>query len=275
MHRYCTLTLWCWGILAFVAPLQSSSAAAPIFEMGASARAMGLGGAFLAIADDESAVFYNPAGLAYITKASVAAFYQRAFEIVHHVALTGAMRGWGAQIIRIDTGPLESANEFGNPTGEEMHYASWAGLLGFALGIENLSVGLRGKVYGDETETGWGVDGAMLMRWGGMRLGLMGENLLSPEDWARTLRAGAALALRFSSSFGLIGALDVWDLLAQPELHLGIEVEVNGLQIRAGYDGVAIISGAGVQWGQLQLDWAYRMHPQLPASTVATVTYLF
>jgi hypothetical protein len=267
------LTLLCCVIL--VAQLSSFSAAAPILEMGASARAMGLGGAFLAIADDESAVFYNPAGLAYITKASISAFYQRVFEIVHHVALTGAMRGWGVQIVQIDTGPLESANEFGNPSGEGMRYASWAGLLGFALGIENFSVGLRGKAYGDDTETGWGVDGALLMQRGRIRLGLMGENLLSPGDLALRLRAGAAFVLRFGASFGLIGALDVWNLLAQPELHLGIEVEVNGLQIRAGYDGVALLSGAGVQWGPLRLDWAYRMHPRLPASTVATVTYLF
>jgi hypothetical protein len=274
VHRSCKFKLLSVGVLVLVVMLPSfGGAAAPIFEMGVSARAMGLGSAFVAIADDESAVFYNPAGLAFLKETTVAAFYQRAFEVVHHAALTGTMRGWGAQVIQIDTGLVESANEFGNPSGNEMHYASYAGLVGFALGIEHFSVGVRGKVYGDDTETGWGVDMGTLVRWGGMRVGLMGENLLG--SFAMALRVGAAFGFQFSPRLSLITAIEVWNLSSRPELHIGIEVSVNGLQIRAGYDGVAVVSGAGVRWGGIRLDWAYRMHPQLPASTVVTVAYLF
>ncbi|MCX8103672.1 MAG: UPF0164 family protein [Candidatus Bipolaricaulota bacterium] len=251
----------------------SSSAAPIIFEMGASARAMALGGAFSAIADDESAVFYNPAGLAFLDKTTVAAFYQRAFDVVHHVALAGAIRNWGAQFIQIDTGPLESTNEFGNPSGEPAHYATQAGLIGAAFGIENFALGLRGRLSRDGIETDWGIDLGALAQLGSVRLGTVAENLLGSKPIA--LRLGTAFVLRFSPRFTFTVSLEAWNLVNRPEFHIGLEASINGVQIRAGYDGVAVITGAGTRWNSVRLDWAYRMHPQLPASTMVTVAYLF
>lgn len=245
----------------------------PIWEIGTSARALALGGALVALADDENAVFYNPAGLAFLSKGAVAAFYHRAFGVLHHVALTGAMRGWGAQVIQIDTGPLESTNEFGNPSGEGAHYASRAGLFSVALGIENFALGFRAKVHSGEIQTGWGIDIATLVHWSNLGVGLMGENILGSS--AMTFRAGAALAFVFSPRVRVTTALEVWDVLNRPELHVGLEASVNGVQIRLGYDSIAVITGAGVQWGKIRLDWAYRMHPHLPPSSVVTVAYLF
>ncbi|MFN4217913.1 MAG: UPF0164 family protein [Candidatus Bipolaricaulia bacterium] len=263
--------LLCFLSIALVSV--SSSAAPIIFEMGASARAMALGSAFSALADDESAVFYNPAGLAFLSRTTIAAFYQRAFDVVHHVALTGAMPGWGAQFIQIDTGPIESTNEFGNPSGEQTHYASQAGLLGVAVGIESFALGLRGRFSHDEIETDWGIDLGVLARLGAVRVGIVAENLLGSEEIS--LRLGAALVMTLSPRIIFTISGDVWGLVSRPEFHLGLEASVNGVQIRAGYDGVAVITGAGARWNSIRLDWAYRMHPQLPASTIVTVAYLF
>ena len=44
------------------------TAGAQFLEIGVSARAVGMGGAFLAISDDASALYYNPAGLVQIEK---------------------------------------------------------------------------------------------------------------------------------------------------------------------------------------------------------------
>lgn len=257
-----------------IALLGTPSQAVPIIlEMGTSARAVGMGGAFTAIADDESAVFYNPAGLAFLSKLTVSAFYQRAFDVVHHIALTAASSGWGAQVIRIDTGPLESTNEFGNPSGEPMPYASQAGLVGIAFGREYMALGLRGKLSSDGTETSWGLDAGALARLGGLRVGIVAEDLLGMAELS--LRAGMALEVQVSPRIAVTIALEGWNLLSSPELHLGLEVSVNGVHIRVGYDGVAVITGAGARWNSIRLDWAYRMHPQLPASAIVTVAYLF
>ena len=48
---------------------------AAIEEVGASARAVGLGGAFTALADDANAIYYNPAGLMQLSKKEISASY--------------------------------------------------------------------------------------------------------------------------------------------------------------------------------------------------------
>ncbi len=251
----------------------SSSAAPIIFDMGASARGIALGGALSAIADDESAVFYNPAGLAFLNRTTIAAFYQRSFETIHHIALAGAGRGWGVQLIQIDTGPIESTNEFGNPSGEQTRYASYAGLVGVALGIENFSVGLRGKLSHDDFGTEWGIDAGALVRLGAVRAALITENLLGSSEVS--VRLGTALVVQFSPRVRMTTAAEVSNLLSHPEIRVGLEISVNGVQMRVGYDGVALITGAGARWNSIRLDWAYRMHPQLPASPSVTVAYSF
>lgn len=47
------------------------TAGAQFLELGVSARAIGMGDAFLAISDDASAVYYNPAGLTQVTERQV------------------------------------------------------------------------------------------------------------------------------------------------------------------------------------------------------------
>lgn len=242
---------------------------AALLEMGASARAVALGGALLALADDENALFYNPAGLAVLKSPVVSVFYDRVFEVVHHFGVVAALRGLSAQLLQIDTGPGEGANEFGNPSGTAARFFQRLGLLGLALGGEFFSVGGRLQFQGTPTEVRFGLDAAARLAVGALRFGLLLQG--APLD----LRLGAGLILHLDPHWSLSAALDVWRIFTAPELHLGLEVTVNSLRMRLGYDGVALASGAGVRWKRLQLDWAYRVHPHLPASTIVTVTYLF
>ena len=46
-----------------------------IFEIGMGARALGMGGAFVAVADDANAIYYNPAGLAYMEGRNITSLY--------------------------------------------------------------------------------------------------------------------------------------------------------------------------------------------------------
>lgn len=258
------------GIILIAVP---GSAGSVLWELGTSARAVALGGAFSALADDESALFYNPAGLALLHTVTFAAFYHRAFEVVHHVALTGAGRHWGVQLIQIDTGPIESTNEFGNPSGELAHYASQAGLVGVGFGAESFSVGIRGRLSSEGQEIHWGVDVGALVRVRSMRVGLVVENLWGSAKLL--VKLGGALIVPFSPRMAITVALEAQGILDRPWFHMGLEALLDGVGLRIGYDGVAVSMGAGVRWNSLRLDWAYRMHPQLPASTMVTIAYLF
>ena len=51
--------------------------AGTFLQLGFGARALGMGGAFVAVADDATGGFFNPAGLVQITKRTFGAFYRR------------------------------------------------------------------------------------------------------------------------------------------------------------------------------------------------------
>ena len=55
-----------------------------IFSYGAGARAMGMGGAFVAIADDASAVYYNPAGISQLERAQFSGLHVTLWEGVNY-----------------------------------------------------------------------------------------------------------------------------------------------------------------------------------------------
>src|SRR3989304_5776865 len=56
-----------FGMGAAVFCREGSSGTSSLFLLGAGTRAMGMGGSFVAVADDASAVFWNPAGLARLS----------------------------------------------------------------------------------------------------------------------------------------------------------------------------------------------------------------
>ena len=62
---------------AFILALAASSAQAAFEDLGAGARAPGLGNAFTALADDVYAIYYNPAGLAQLDRPQFSTAYTR------------------------------------------------------------------------------------------------------------------------------------------------------------------------------------------------------
>lgn len=65
--------------LAFAAPAGATRLAGEFMALGAGARALGMGGAFAAVADDASAVYWNPAGIAGIEKRQALAMHAEQF----------------------------------------------------------------------------------------------------------------------------------------------------------------------------------------------------
>ena len=66
--------------ILFIALLLPSSTYAAFNDIGVGARPLGLGGAFVALADDSNASHYNAAGLAYIDKIQFGATYAQRFN---------------------------------------------------------------------------------------------------------------------------------------------------------------------------------------------------
>ncbi|HET6463822.1 MAG TPA: UPF0164 family protein, partial [Candidatus Krumholzibacteria bacterium] len=65
--------------LVIAAPASATRLAGEFMALGAGARALGMGGAFAAVADDASAVYWNPAGIAGIEKRQALAMHAEQF----------------------------------------------------------------------------------------------------------------------------------------------------------------------------------------------------
>ncbi len=69
-----------------------SSANAAFNDIGVGARPLGLGGAFVALADDSNAANYNAAGLAYIDEIQIGATYAQRFNgLVNYSTISGVI----------------------------------------------------------------------------------------------------------------------------------------------------------------------------------------
>ena len=196
-------------IIAFFTLFLPAVAGAQTFG-GIGTRAEGMGGAFVAIADDASAVYWNPAGIAtgatfdfQIAKGRVApgstlfvgaampvlglSFYQ-----THTVQVSPDRQNEGSGKVQIRT--LATSN-----VGVTVVQSVVSGLV-----IGTTARVVRGQAETFESRTTVDFDAGAVMSVSGLRLGIAGRNLRRPEfegplglvPMPRQVRLGAALAPR-------------------------------------------------------------------------------
>ena len=66
-------------LLALVAPANGAKYSGEFLSLGVGARALGLGGAFVGVADDATACFWNPAGLAQLNRKELSLMHAETF----------------------------------------------------------------------------------------------------------------------------------------------------------------------------------------------------
>lgn len=267
---------------------------APLLEIGVGARPLGMGGAFVGLADDENAAFYNPAGLAFLETAGVTSLYSRQFRAFSFGSIGVAGRFWGINLLKLDSGKVWVTNQFGNPQGESFHYVSQAGIGSFGFSLDGkIAVGTRVKLYQakltkpiNEYGFGWAVDPAAMVRIQDLiskklvkdfRLGLLFENLLNSkvgfnnghsESWSPHLKIGASTTLELVPEVSLNILCDLDNLLTNgPKALVGIELWANGLGVRAGFNHHGISMGTSIWLDNIRIDWAYFTHYSKLADT--------
>jgi hypothetical protein len=249
-----------------------------------------MGGAFVGLAADENATFYNPAALAFLENVGLTSLYSRQFQALDYGVIGLAGRFAGFNLLQLYSGGIEGANEFGNPDGTHFTYISRAGIVSLGIGIGGgVGIGTRLKFYQELSDgisgIGWAIDPAVMIIRGRLRLGALLENGLSGqikfdnghvEGWNPDLRIGGSLALKLVEGatanllFDLSGLLD-----GGAHSHLGVELWVQGLGVRAGLDGGSITVGSSIWMKSLRIDWAYAAHPRLPDTNRLSLTVRF
>ena len=90
---------------------------ASLFDLGMGARPLGIGGAFVGLADDGNALFYNPAGLAWAEGLSVLSSYEARPGTASYGNLSVSLPHFGFGVHYFDFGDVPETDEFGNVIG--------------------------------------------------------------------------------------------------------------------------------------------------------------
>jgi hypothetical protein len=288
------LLITCFGVTMAT----STASAAPSYTPAIGARPNALGGAYVGLADDAYAVYWNAAGLPRLQRQEFLGGY------IPTQYVSGLSNGYGAATIPIGENQAIGADVFYDSFSDsELEFTGLAvrAAYGYALG-RSLSLGLTGKFYSPINVTLDGVErgsgraigfdastildvGPLVKSLDGLRLGLVvrdigGTNLVHDEntekDWlAQELVYGASY--RLGDSFLLTTQLD-------DRLHLGAEYTLyNMVALRMGtqkdvlgYGNDMLYSaGVGIKWRGLQFAYSFEYHPVLPATHYMGLSFAY
>ena len=271
-----------------------------VADLGYSARSAVLGPAFVAVADDASALFENPAGLAFLSRAEAAFHsYFGLVDAAQETAVLGLPLGAGGGIglagSYLDYGAFEGRDASGSlaPDYSPDRFGFQAGW-GINL-FDGLALGTalhysRQDITGNSYSFFTGDVGALLGAWKGWKIGLdylvpgwgsLGSPLVS------VFRAGASCDIPLDSSLGVLVALgNSLQSNSLDYLQGGIEASYRsmyflrvGYQVPFndnGYDGFSNVSfGAGIILSDFGLDYAYSPSGSIADSNRFSLTYYF
>jgi hypothetical protein len=272
----------------------------PLDNTGGSARAMALGSAFVGVADDSSALFWNPAGLGSLRQSEVAIHHNTWLVDTLQESLVASfpvkgLGGFGAMVSYLDYGTFQGRDSSGNPTpsfsaGKFGFMAGWGKewAPGFSAGLalrgnmqtaHNQSFGLIsgdvGLLYSPDSRLRFG---AALANFGGNQAG----------GWvASAFRAGVSFKPDLGQTHGLLLALG-GTLEPQGVNRYGAGVEYSYQSryfLRAGYQLYeqdneiqgfkGLTAGVGIHWFDLSLDYAFLPYGDLGISHRISLGYSF
>ena len=250
-------------------------------RLGAGARAAGMGDAYVALAEDATAAYWNPAGLAAIERTKFTFMHDEWLQSVRmetasvaHATGIGnfGIHFSGMYMDQIDRYDIASAS----PTGTfNVYEIAVTGAYGRRIRDWDLGVGVKGLHSGldDQTASGWAVDvGAryhtkipgLTFAGAGQNIGpdmkFESESFLLPA----TGRVGASYERHVPQLRGdFVGAFDlVWPTDGDVRQHAGLEYEYQkfaSLRIgyKGNYDSQGLTFGLGLRKSGYRFDYAF------------------
>jgi hypothetical protein len=303
--RPSTLVLFaaCGALVSAPALAQGGRTSAIVLELPASARALALGGAYVAAGADDAALFYNPSQLATVEGRAASMSVQPYIEGSTLGALSAAFQlGPGTVGVGVQVLSYGSADEYvcdettgcerGEPTGRTVSANDVAASVGYGMTWRTVRLGATAKyVRQSLADASGGVPaldvGAAIDVWRGATIGVSVQNVGPDLETAgssaplpRFLRLGASLPWRGVGPFDVLGTVEVAQHREGDVLPLGgAEVtwtSANGLAFSARVGALAhsenaatsrVSFGGGVRARHFALDYAYQSFDALALTT--------
>lgn len=262
---------------------EGSSGVSSLFLLGAGTRAVGMGGSFVSVADDASAVFWNPAGLANLPFGELGFSHVTLpegseFDFAGMAYPTVRAGSFALGFLRVGTDGIFSrdsrAADLGSTSFSETQF-----LLAYGYPLFNfLKVGGTFKLYNQSlagfSANAFGTDlGLLVEPYPNLFLGLNVQDMVS-SDWQlntakepipRNVKIGASYLVPSNQGrWGARVAVDAEQSENAPVAwHAGGELSYLGhFFLRGGYDREEITFGAGLAYQRVGLDYAFKPQPE-------------
>ncbi len=273
---------------AFAQPSEDPVGTGALFDVGMGARALGMGGAFVAVADDANAIYYNPAGLALIEGRKATSLYSTLMGAGNYFGAGYAQANIGAAVFGVMS-TVGTTDEYGNPTGEiDYREGTLAG--GYARAFGPFALGGAIKLYSQDagSNRGFGATGDVgalisLPYLEGVKFGAVARNLLGTVKYKSghqdNFDPSYVVGLSLKPLKGLTVAAD-YDVTHSTG-RVGAEYQIiDAFAARAGATINAdkqygFTAGAGFAYGSLRIDYAYQFHAELPDSHWVSLGFSF
>jgi long-subunit fatty acid transport protein len=262
-----TITAFVVGMAA-VADAAGFNHATPFLRTGVSARAIGMGNAFVAAADDASAGFFNPAGITRIEKWGFSSMLSADMAIdrqMNYLAVAGSF-DWGSLGLSwVNAG----ITDVGLKNGTTEDYMDNYFLLSYGNMANGFRWGANFVIANNSVAEETGVGGDLGFQWDfhkEARLGLVAQSLglkVGEDQTPFNIRLGIVVMPDILEGFTFPIEIQKTQNLDEIKFRIGGEFAHSfdgsdyGTAIRAGVDDGAFTLGGGLRFKQFGVDYAY------------------
>lgn len=271
------------GMLGLNAAAAQDGGTIPLFSIGAGARALGVGSAYVAMARDATAGYWNPAGLDFVERSNLIFYYApllegTRFNYIGYAYPFVQFGTIGVGVFHLSTGDVQGRDAGGNRTGV-FGYSQTQAMVSYGKQLPySLTLGATLKFdfvsMGEGTASGGGLDLGLLyspesdfplLR--DFTLGVSLQNAIQPrlklnqltDIMPRILRVGILRPIQFGEFGNRMHLLLGLRLSERTSTRFNLGAEYifrNQAMIRLGFDGKGPSFGSGVRYGNYTLDYA-------------------